>query len=77
MGTWFSLFPDWPTFLGQFIAFALVIGSYLGAQYLRVWRPRRRGQQAAQMAKQIPDIPADVAVAAALTGPALTAQSAL
>ena len=77
MGTWFSLFPDWPTFLGQFIAFALVIGSYLGAQYLRVWRPRRRGQQAAQLAKQIPDVPADVAVAAALTGPAVTAQSAL
>jgi high-affinity iron transporter len=77
MGTWFSLFPDWPTFLGQFIAFALVIGSYLGAQYLRVWRPRRRGQQAAQLAKQIPDIPADVAVADALTGPAVTAQSAL
>jgi high-affinity iron transporter len=62
MGTWFSLFPDWPTFLGQGIAFLLVIGSYVGAQYLRVWRPRRRGLVAARLAEQIPDRPADVAV---------------
>jgi len=62
-GTWFSLFNDWPTFLGQFIALLLVLGSYIAAQYLRVWRPRRRGQQAAKLADQIPDQPADIAVA--------------
>jgi high-affinity iron transporter len=62
MGTWFSLFNNWETFIGQGIALALVLGSYLGAQYLRVWRPRRRGQQAARLADQIPDKPADIAV---------------
>jgi high-affinity iron transporter len=62
MGTWFSLFSNWETFIGQGIALALVLGSYLGAQYLRVWRPRRRGQQAARLADQIPDKPADIAV---------------
>jgi high-affinity iron transporter len=63
MGTWFSLFNNWPTFVGQFIALALVIGSYVGAQYIRVWRPRRRGQKAARLADEIPDQPADIAVA--------------
>ncbi len=66
MGTWFSLFNNWPTFLGQFIALLIVIGSYLLAQYLRVWRPRRQGRQAARLADQIPDRPADIAVAVPL-----------
>ena len=48
MGTWFSLFNNWETFIGQGIAVALVLGSYVGAQYVRVWRPRRRGLQAAE-----------------------------
>ncbi len=61
MGTWFSLFNNWQTFLGQFLALGVVIGSYLLAQYLRVWRPRRRGQRAAQLAQQIPDQPAELA----------------
>ena len=61
MGTWFSLFNNWETFVGQFLALALVIGSYLLAQYLRVWRPRRRGQSAAQLAHQAPDQPAELA----------------
>jgi hypothetical protein len=39
-----------------------VLGSYIGAQYLRVWRPRRRGQQAALRAEQAPKQPADIAV---------------
>jgi high-affinity Fe2+/Pb2+ permease len=46
------------------IALTLVIGSYVAAQYLRVWRPRRRGKQAARMSAEIPELPADVAVAA-------------
>jgi len=62
MGTWFSLFNNWETVIGQFIAVALVIGSYLAAQYLRVWRPRRRGQQAARIADRPPDRPADLAI---------------
>jgi high-affinity iron transporter len=62
MGTWFSLFNNWETFIGQFIALALVLGSYLGAQYLRVWRPRRRGERTALRAEALPHRPADLAV---------------
>ncbi len=63
-GTWFSLFNNWPTFLGQFIALALVVGSYVGAQYMRVWRPRRRGLAAAKPADEVPERPADLATGA-------------
>jgi high-affinity iron transporter len=59
MGTWFSLFNNWETFIGQAIALALVLGSYVAAQYLRVWRPRRRGQQVARRAEQAPERPAN------------------
>ncbi len=69
MGTWFSLFNNWQTFLGQFLALGVVIGSYLLAQYLRVWRPRRRGQRAAQLAQQIPDQPAELATTPATPEP--------
>jgi high-affinity iron transporter len=55
MGTWFSLFNNWETCVGQFIALALVIGSYVAAQYVRVWRPRRRGEQAARRADTVPE----------------------
>jgi high-affinity iron transporter len=60
MGTWFSLFNNWETFIGQGIALALVLGSYAGAQYLRVWRPRRRGRRVATRARQAPQHPADL-----------------
>jgi high-affinity iron transporter len=63
MGTWFSLFNNWETFIGQFIALLLVIGSYLGAQYLRIWRPRKLGLQAARRADSPPRLPADISVA--------------
>lgn len=63
MGTWFSLFANWETFAAQAAALALVIGSYLGAQYLRVWRPRRRGRTVARAAIRPPREPADIAVA--------------
>jgi high-affinity iron transporter len=65
MGTWLSLFSNWETFLGQFIALVLVVGSYLGAEYFRVWRPRRRGEKVARLGEQIPDTPADLAPEAA------------
>ncbi len=61
MGTWFSLFNNWETFTGQFIALAIVLGSYLAAQYMRVWGPRRRGEQAARLAEAAPERPADLA----------------
>jgi high-affinity iron transporter len=68
MGTWLSLFNNWETFIGQAIALLLVLGSYVGAQYMRVWRPRRRGQQAAVRAKRAPKQAADIAVSRPLAG---------
>jgi len=68
MGTWFSLFNNWETFIGQAIALLLVLGSYVLAQYFRVWRPRRRGQQAALRAELAPERPADIAVTNPLVG---------
>jgi high-affinity iron transporter len=71
MGTWFSLFNNWETFAGQFIALALVLGSYVLAQYIRVWRPRKRGLAAARPAGEIPNVPADSPAAGpAAAGPA-------
>jgi high-affinity iron transporter len=64
MGTWFSLFNNWETFIGQAIALLLVLGSYVAAQYLRVWRPRRQGRQAARRAEAPPVHAADRAPAA-------------
>jgi high-affinity iron transporter len=68
MGTWFSLFNNWETFIGMAIAFILVLGSYVAAQYLRVWRPRRRGERVARRAQELPAHPADVDVGAPLAG---------
>jgi high-affinity iron transporter len=58
-GTWFSIFPNVETIAAQVVAVTLVLGSYLGAQYLRVWRPRRRGQQPARLAERPPERPAE------------------
>jgi high-affinity iron transporter len=57
MGTWLSLFNNWETFIGQGIALVLVVGSYVLAQYLRVWRPRRHGAQPARLADGPPAAP--------------------
>jgi high-affinity iron transporter len=60
MGTWFSLFNNWETFIGQAIALLIVLGSYVGAQYMRVWRPRRRGLAAARRAERPPELAAEL-----------------
>jgi hypothetical protein len=60
---WCSLFNSWETFIGQFIALALVIGSYVAAQYFRVWASRRRGEQAARRVDAVPESAAERAVA--------------
>ena len=54
MGQWFSLFPNVQTIVAQVLAVVAVLGSYLLAEYLRVWRPRRRGQKAASIAVEPP-----------------------
>jgi high-affinity iron transporter len=53
-GTWFSIFPNVQTVAAQALAVSIVIGSYLAAQYVRVWRPRRRGLRPARVAERPP-----------------------
>jgi high-affinity iron transporter len=53
-GQWFSVFGNVETIAAQLIAVSVVAGSYVVAQYLRVWRPRRRGQRAARIAESPP-----------------------
>jgi high-affinity iron transporter len=53
-GQWFSVFGNVETIAAQVLAVALVVGSYFAAQYLRVWRPRRRGEQVARIAERPP-----------------------
>jgi high-affinity iron transporter len=60
LGTWFSIFPNVETIVAQVVAVAVVVGSYVGAQYLRVWRPRRQGLRPAQIADRAPARPASV-----------------
>ena len=42
MGTWLALYPTVETLVAQFLALLLVLGSCFAAQWLKVWRPRRR-----------------------------------
>jgi high-affinity iron transporter len=54
LGQWFSLFPNVQTIVAQFGAIVIVLGSYLVAEYLRVWRPRRHGLKVASLANEPP-----------------------
>jgi high-affinity iron transporter len=54
LGEWFSLFPNVQTIVAQVGAVVLVLGSYLLAEYLRVWRPRRQGLKTAAVADEPP-----------------------
>jgi high-affinity iron transporter len=58
LGQWFSVFANVQTIVAQIGAVLIVLGSYLVAEYLRVWRPRRRGQRAAAIADAPPSQPA-------------------
>jgi high-affinity iron transporter len=60
-GQWFSLFGNVETIAAQMVAVTVVLGSYAAAQYLRVWRPRRRGERAARMPERPPVEPVRVA----------------
>ena len=54
-GEWFSIFPNVETIAAQVFAVVAVVGSYFLAQYVRVWRPRRRGEHAARIAEAPPE----------------------
>ena len=58
MGIWFAVFPNAEGLGAQAFAALFVIGSYVAAQYVRVWRPQRRGLIGATR----PDQPPQVAV---------------
>lgn len=45
MGVWFAVFPNIEGLVAQAFAAVFVIGSYFLAQYVRVWRPRRKAQR--------------------------------
>jgi high-affinity iron transporter len=64
LGEWFSIFGNWETVIAQVLAIAVVVGSYYGAEYYRVVRPRKRGLAAAAKAEAAPEQPATIA-----TGP--------
>jgi high-affinity iron transporter len=45
-GTWLGVFPSWESLGAQVLALAIVLGSYVLAEELRVKRPRRRALRA-------------------------------
>jgi high-affinity iron transporter len=55
LGTWFSLFGNVETISAQVVAVALVLGSYMLAEHIRVRRPRRKGLPSAQVAETPPE----------------------
>ena len=44
LGAWFEIYSVWETLAAQVLAAAFVVGSYYAAEYLKVKRPRRRGE---------------------------------
>jgi len=64
-GTWFSIFPNVETWAAQIVSVVAVVGSYAGAQYLRVWRPRRRHEREARIAERPPERPAGLGLSPA------------
>jgi high-affinity iron transporter len=54
MGAWFEIYPYWETIGAQMLAAALVVGSYLLAEHVKVRRPLRRGEAPAVRATAVP-----------------------
>jgi high-affinity iron transporter len=54
LGAWFEIYSNWTTLAVQVLAAALVIGSYLLAEHLKVRRPARRGRAPATRADTEP-----------------------
>ena len=47
LGAWFEIYSVWETLAAQALAAAFVVGSYYAAEYVKVKRPRRRGEAVA------------------------------
>jgi high-affinity iron transporter len=58
VGLWFAVFPTVEGLVAQALAAGLVIGSYYGAEYIRVRRPRSRGEAVAVRGEALPSRPA-------------------
>lgn len=54
MGLWFAVFPNVESLCAQTVAGVLVIGSYFVAQYVKVWRPIKRGETPARRPEAAP-----------------------
>lgn len=54
MGLWFAIFPNVESLGAQAFAGVFVVGSYFVAQYLKVWRPLRRGETPAHRPEAAP-----------------------
>jgi high-affinity iron transporter len=54
MGAWFELYSTWETLGIQLLAALFVVGSYYLAEYLKVRRPRARGEHAAVRSEEPP-----------------------
>ena len=48
MNVWFSLYNSLESLTAQVLTVVVVIGSYLVAEYVRIWRPRRQAVARAQ-----------------------------
>jgi high-affinity iron transporter len=54
VGLWFAVFPTVEGIAAQILAAALVLGSYFGAEYVRVRRPRRRAAASSGSVQALP-----------------------
>jgi len=59
LGSWFEIYSVWETLAAQALAALFVIGSYYAAEYVKVTRPRRRGE--AVTARRATEMPTAVA----------------
>jgi high-affinity iron transporter len=58
LGSWFEIYPYWAPLVVQALTACFVVGSYYAAEYVRVKRPRRRGEATARRAEAAPVAPA-------------------
>ena len=54
LGSWFEIYPYYETIAAQLLAAGFVIGSYYLAEYLKVTRPLKHGEEAAVRATAAP-----------------------